>query len=1282
MLGHSRLQYILAIASLCLLLLGTPTSAQQLQTARYAESRGLPDLRLSDLEQSTDGLMWFAAHSGAYAFDGARWESFLAGEDLPEGFVPERLAAGSNGRMYVLPQVHSHGLGYYENGDWQLLQVPMSNAPGRRSNRELAVLSDGDGNDRVIIAEPDRIIAWNGEQWNDLKRGLGRDGSRIFSIASQGSTLFVGSDLGVEVLPPESLSLLSTINLPDGEGPVVAIDATKVNGKLRIWIVTPDWIGRSDGPKLTKLPTETDSFDLSGIFATHLLDDRHGGLFLGTHLQLWKLEQETGEKRQLGILEGMVSEGATGLMLDRDQNVWVSCLRGATQVPPQMFESYTRDQGLAAIEVTAIEEIQPGVLLIGHINHLSLLEDGRVTRTITIEFPDLGNGEVLRVLDICRDENGGAWIASGIRGVLHWSPTDGLTRVELENPTYTSSICYGADGKLMVGTAKGLQELRNNTLIPIPQGEQETDIRRLFSFEDGRLYLARTLGGLALWENGEWSTVISGEMTLRTNIYAVHQQDDKQLLLGTSAGLFELREGELRRLRGKRFISAPVYSILQTRDGNLWFGTGSGTKKWDGELLHEYGQDDGLLGFEVNRDALIEDSQSQVWIGTTKGLSRSLNKNFKKVLEPRVEILGATIQGEEVRLGEGIELHSYSDVEFRLRAISFSSLRVPSYRARLVGLESEWIPARPISNNMLRYTNLPPGNYRLEMQARGERSDWGPVTSSPSFTVLTPYWQQWWFLAATLGALCLLIFFFASFRDTRKRSAGLAVQVREQDVTIEVSERRYREMFEMNPAIQLLLDPSTGRVLEANTAAANYFGNLPQDLQGQDLSELTGIAPKLLTQGLETLESTAEWVIRPAEKDPIFGPPIEIRTSLYPLRGEKVVQATIYDIEMRQHLEQQLLESQKLQAVGELARGVAHDFNNLLTAILGTNELIAIDCRGDNKLSGHLERIRDAGESGANLVKKLMNFARRQELLYEELNINEVITQASTILRSAVGSRIELNMDLDDSADLVRVDRNQIERALINIALNARDAMPDGGKLFLSTAQADPADMRVHAPEFDPEVSYLRMSIQDTGSGMTPEVRRRAFEPFFTTRSADKRSGLGLSTVHGIIGQYGGFTDIETSAEKGTCIHMYLPMVTDNKGRAVEPTVPKVFPAELVHDQTVLLVEDDDAVRGTICVLLTGTGHRVLEAASAGAARALYDDSKGSIDIVLSDLRLPDMSGRDLGRSLQEERPNLPIIYMSGYYDEAIKSENEIFIMKPFSLDKLKLALLQAGLIT
>ncbi|MFT7669972.1 MAG: PAS domain S-box-containing protein [Planctomycetota bacterium] len=1128
-----------ALALLALSLFSAITDAQRLQTQRIDERAGMPDVRVTDLAQDESGRIWFSTQSGIFAYDGTVWDEYKFGGELSSNFVPMQIALGETGRVWSLPSDRKLGLGLFEGGLWRSIPIPQSSS-GTRTSGQILCLGIQDGRERIAIANPEGVLLLDGDHWSQATRDPECEGHKISTMESWGSHVYIGGSYGLEVMRPEQEFFEPLYQLDTSDGPIKAIDVEDAGGHPRIWMVTNQWIGCLEEGKLSRFPITSGPLQLTPNFHSFMVSDGSGTIHIGTVFSAWRFDRETRELAQITKNDGLVSGGTTGIMRDREGNIWVSSRRGVTLIPPQQFSGFDRNHGLLDDEVSALEELAPDVFLLGHNTGLSLLESGVVTQTILFDLTGEKIFDMTRVLDLQRDPDGGCWIAAGALGLGHWSRAEGLKWLDSAARHHCCSVMYDANGVLWASTENMICEVRDGKLLENDATYRAMGARRLFSCPQGTLYAALRKGGLALKTEGGWRTVTAGEGTQGLDVFSTFVTSSGRTLIGSAAGLLELIDDQVEPVVAPYAVGAPVYAILQDAAENLWLGTGHGLYCWDGEELHQYRIRDGLLGNEVNRAALIEDSKGNLWVGTNGGLSLFNRRLLPKQLPPKLNILDMRSAGETIQLGQHIKLESYTDVEFQIRSASFSNGGAPIMRARLVGFDQEWLAERPIGSGQLRYTHLPPGDYHLEVQARVERSAWSPIASTPVFSIKAPFWQAWWFLSLCSSGLIFLCFLLAGFFYALKRSLGLELEVQRGNAALSESEQRYREMFEKNPSIQLLLEPRSGLILEANAAAAEYFGNTIEELREQSFSDLTGIDQEVLSHGLSRFQRVGDLVIHSAEEHSAFGPPIEIRASHYPLGGRKVVQVTVYDIEEKTRLEQQLREAQKLQAVGALANGVAHDFNNLLTAILGHNELIEMDNEGEDLIQEHIDHIRSAGERGASLVKKLLAFGRRQILCFEELNLNDVITEVSVILKSALGSKIQVVLDLDDFIGSIRADRHQLERSLINLTLNARDAMPNGGTLTVRTGLSEIGELKSELPSYNPEFNYVKLSIIDTGQGMNAEECERAFEPFFTSKGGEN-SGLGLSMVHGFIGQCGGVATVESAPDEGTSIHIFLP---------------------------------------------------------------------------------------------------------------------------------------------
>ncbi len=379
------------------------------------------------------------------------------------------------------------------------------------------------------------------------------------------------------------------------------------------------------------------------------------------------------------------------------------------------------------------------------------------------------------------------------------------------------------------------------------------------------------------------------------------------------------------------------------------------------------------------------------------------------------------------------------------------------------------------------------------------------------------------------------------------------------------------------------------------------------------------------------------------------------------------------DVTGKRLLEEQFRQSQKMEAVGRLAGGVAHDFNNLLTAILGYSGLLLSQEGLPEPVTEAMTEIHKAGERASSLTRQLLAFSRKQVLLPEILDLNAIVRDLEKMLRRLIGENIALVTELDGRLGAVRADPGQIEQVLLNLIVNARDAMPDGGTVTVSTSDCpiDEAFVRTH-----PGIRAGRhslISIRDTGQGMAPDVLSHLFEPFFTTKEKGKGTGLGLATVYGIVKQSGGYIGVESEPQRGTQFRVYLPVV---EGTTAEAGAPRARSPERSGQETILLVEDDDLVRRLTKVVLTRGGYTVVEARDGQEGLDQARSFEGRIDLVLTDVIMPGMNGRELVRQLGAFGLLPRVLYMSGYTDEALRPEDSVeareqLLQKPFLPDVL-----------
>jgi two-component system cell cycle sensor histidine kinase/response regulator CckA len=380
------------------------------------------------------------------------------------------------------------------------------------------------------------------------------------------------------------------------------------------------------------------------------------------------------------------------------------------------------------------------------------------------------------------------------------------------------------------------------------------------------------------------------------------------------------------------------------------------------------------------------------------------------------------------------------------------------------------------------------------------------------------------------------------------------------------------------------------------------------------------------------------------------------------------------DISERRQLEEQLRQSQKMDAIGRLSGGVAHDFNNLLGVIIGYTEVLQDHIKEGDSLRVCVDQVLEAGKRAASLTRQLLAFSRQQVLEPKVLILNAVVSDMEKMLRRMIGEDVELTTKLDPQLGKVRADQGQIEQVIMNLAVNARDAMPEGGKLSIETSntEMDEAFVKHYAYPVQPG-AYILLTVSDTGTGMDNATRQRIFEPFFTTKEKGKGTGLGLSMVYGVVKQSGGYIDVDSIVGKGTTFNIYLPRINQNENVDIAQINS---PAVLQGKETILLVEDEKNLRTLTRNLLELYGYSVLDAENGSDALTISRQTRSTIHLLLTDIVMPEIGGRALAQKLSKERPDMKVVYMSGYTGQtiggqAVLNPGAFFLQKPFTRENL-----------
>lgn len=487
------------------------------------------------------------------------------------------------------------------------------------------------------------------------------------------------------------------------------------------------------------------------------------------------------------------------------------------------------------------------------------------------------------------------------------------------------------------------------------------------------------------------------------------------------------------------------------------------------------------------------------------------------------------------------------------------------------------------------------------------------------------------------------------------------------------SEFRYRRLIELNPdgifvnrENQIIFANETFLKILAASDPSQVLGRSPFDFIDPSHHQLVKERlQKLLDHG-EPVPFREETFLRLDGKTI----DVEVGATSFWEEGIRSVLVIVRDTSQRRVLENQLRQSQKMEAIGQLAGGVAHDFNNLLTVISGYSEMMLASLPSDHPHWAMIQGIYDAGERAAGLTRQLLTFSRKQVIQPQILNLNTIILNTEKMLCRLIGEDITVASVLSKDLAPIKADPGQIEQILLNLAVNARDAMPQGGNITIETANVELDEIYTSMHAGVQPGSYVLLAVSDTGTGMSEETKSHIFEPFYTTKGPGKGTGLGLATVYGIVKQTGGHIWLYSELGRGTTFKIYFPAIAQAASNLRSPSNPPTVPS---GNETILLAEDDDKVRAMARIALSTFGYTVLEVPTGEEALRVGENHSGPVHLLLTDVVMPGLSGRQLAEGMQRLRPTIRVLYMSGYMDDAVVRHGVLhaetaFLQKPFTM--------------
>ncbi len=503
--------------------------------------------------------------------------------------------------------------------------------------------------------------------------------------------------------------------------------------------------------------------------------------------------------------------------------------------------------------------------------------------------------------------------------------------------------------------------------------------------------------------------------------------------------------------------------------------------------------------------------------------------------------------------------------------------------------------------------------------------------------------------------------------EQKEEQVRLRDLVHERTKELQITEKMLRELFE-NANDGIIIMDEKGRIVDINQKACEIYGYRKEEMKGKNVEMLEfGENGRLLKERIRRLLNGEAMVFETEHtKKDGTNVIIEVSEKAIQIDGNVLIQSFQRDITERKKLQEQLSHSQKMESIGTLAGGIAHDFNNILTAILGYTEMVKGKFSDDDTFYKYINIIEKSAQKGTSLARKLLTVSRKEKLDLKDVDMNVIIEETLDILKRVIAKSIDIEFNLEEQLPKIKADPTHIQQVIMNLALNARDAMPGGGTLNIQTERVSRKQGALHG--FRSDSDFVKLAVSDTGKGINGDIQRKIFDPFFTTKEAGKGTGLGLYMVHTIVKNHRGYVHLDSMMNRGTTFNIYLPVVEEGSGETEVLTEQ-----DLSGTSMILVIDDERSIRALVKDMLEPLGYKVRAAASGKEGINIYKDHKDEIAIVLLDMIMPKMNGTEVFRRLQSIDPNVKVVLCSGYghEDHTLNSNVKGFVQKPFNMKTL-----------
>lgn len=1240
----------IGLVVLLALAVGAPVSAaprQGFSATLYTNRSGLPQGQCLAIHQDQRGYLWFGTYGGAARYNGSGFDTYGVSDGLA-GHVVRAIVEDSRGRVLIGTE---GGISVFDGARFSTLVV----ADGLPIDTVTAILPAPDGS--LWVSTESGVVHVLDDSVDRYTRASGLPDSAVrHAFVDADGSVWLGTDSGLARLRDGRIEVIEA--LLGSSVTAVLADSLGV-----LWVGTTTGIV-SSVDRVSFQPLVYGTADARLTTVTTAVADVSGDMWFGTRAGV--LHVHGANVDVLGAAHGL-EHWVYATYVDRERNVWAGTDAGVTKLVPGAFKTYGKSSGLPSDSVRDIAEDNEGRIWLTTWEGIGVINPNGDIQTIRADRLPATRGYAVAPLP------DGSVLYGTNEGLIHWANGRATIFTEADGlpSSFVRAIAPSRSGDWWIGTNDGLARWVDGHIEPVEASAPNSPLVVIDLQEglDGKLWIASFDGLLTL--DGENMTAFEGgEGNHGGAVWSLDMDRDGAIWVGTNGGgAYRIDGDEIFKLGVSEGLVDPFVWQVLVDGSDLWLYTNRGLDRWDGREFTHFDMTDGLPDLEGGADAGLRDSSGRLWFGTARGVA-SYKPGVVTVagLPPLVAIESITADGKELDQGSKLELRgSQPRLSVGFAGLTFRDESRTTFRYRLVGFDNGW--SEPIQEHRVAFAALPPGEYTFEVEALDARANRSSSPARLAFTIRPGWMESVWIrlLAAPLllvGVVALQRMRHRRLEADHRRLAEM-VDVRTRELVH--SEERFRAALINSPTTvfnqDLDLRYTWAHNLRGGTDPESVLGKRDEDLleSAEDAGRLEEIKRHVLESGKG---ARREVVIVEDEQ------PVHLDVTVQPLLdGDRKVRGltcSTTDITAIKALESQLIQSQRLESIGSLAGGIAHDFNNLLTGISGYCQLALAAVSDKQTVADDLQQALQCAERAAGLTRQLLTFSRSQTLQSEVLNPDELIVELIKMLERLIGENVDVEYVANPSVGRIRGDRGQIEQVLVNLAVNARDAITDDGRLTIATANVDVAPGRGVAKMGVAAGPYVRISVIDNGCGIDAQTRDRMFDPFFTTKDVGKGTGLGLAVVYGIVRQHEGHILADSEVGAGTRFDVFIPRV--NGLSAAKPDEDDATPG--TGAETLLLVEDEEAVRLVAKRVLEAAGYRLHVAADGAQAEELFKQHGHQFDALVTDIVMPGGSGDQLYERLLLVRPDLRVLFMSGYSDRDRPTAGRM-LTKPFTAEGL-----------